>query len=62
MRDTGGIGSVGEVAGDEKVEGRGRLGAGGRDGEAAGIEMHGVVPGRVVGMTASRGWVSNLKV
>ena len=45
--ETGGrIGSVGEVAGDEMVEGSGSLGAGGREGEAAGIEMHGVVPGR----------------
>ena len=41
----GRIGALGEVAGDEMVEGSGSLGAGGRDGEAAGIEMHGVVPG-----------------
>ncbi len=42
--ETGGrIGSKGEVAGDEMVEGSGSFGAGGRDGEAAGIEMHGVV-------------------
>ena len=40
------IGSLGEVAGDEMVVGSGRLGAGGRDGEAAGVEMHGVVPMR----------------
>ena len=40
------IGSLGKVADDEMVEGRGSLGAGGRDGEAAGIEMHGVVPSR----------------
>jgi hypothetical protein len=40
------IGSLGEVAGDEMVEGRGSLGAGGRDGKAAGIAMHGVIPSR----------------
>ena len=45
--ETGGrIGSLGEVAGDQMVEGSGSLGAGGREGEAAVIEMHGVVPSR----------------
>jgi hypothetical protein len=38
------IGSLGEVAGDEIVVGSGCLGAGGRDGETAGIEMHSVIP------------------
>ena len=40
------IGPVGQVAGDEMVVGGESLGAGDRDGEAADIEMHGVVPGR----------------
>ena len=40
------IGPLGEIAGDEMIVGSGSLGAGGRDGEAAGIEMHGVVPSR----------------
>src|SRR5262249_11220694 len=45
--ETGGrIGSLGEVAGDDIVVGSGSLGAGGRDGEAAGIEMHGAAPSR----------------
>ena len=44
FESVGRIGPVGEVAGDEMVEGSSRLGAGGREGEAAGIEMHGVVP------------------
>ena len=34
------IGSLGEVTCDEMVVGSGSLGAGGRDGEAAGIELH----------------------
>jgi hypothetical protein len=46
LKTVGRIGSKGEVAGDEMVEGSGSLGAGGRDGEVAGIEMHGVVPSR----------------
>ena len=45
--ETGGrIDSVGEVAGDEMIVRSDSLGAGGREGEAAGIEMHGVAPSR----------------
>jgi hypothetical protein len=33
------IGPLGEIAGDEMVVGGGSLGAGGREGETAGIEM-----------------------
>jgi hypothetical protein len=37
------IGSLGKVSSDEIVVGSGSLGAGGRDREAAGIEMHDVL-------------------
>ncbi len=43
LEAVGRIGALGEVAGDEMVEGSGSLGAGGREREAAGIEMHGRV-------------------
>jgi hypothetical protein len=46
FESVGRIGPVGEVAGDEMVEGSGSLGAGGREGEPADIEMHGVGPSR----------------
>src|SRR5262249_26263992 len=40
---SGRIGSERQVAGNEIVEGSGSLGAGNREGKAAGVEMHGVV-------------------